>query len=59
MLATALSPRIGGEKAARISLAAHREGITLREAALKLGIVAPARSDPWVRPADMTRPPAE
>jgi fumarate hydratase class II len=59
MLVTALNPHIGYEKAARISLTAHREGTTLREAALKLGYVTPAQFDAWVRPEDMTHPLAD
>ncbi len=59
MLVTALNPHIGYEKAARISLTAHREGLTLREAALKLGYVTPEQFDAWVRPEDMTHPLAE
>jgi fumarate hydratase class II len=59
MLVTALNPHIGYEKAARISLTAHREGLTLREAALKLGYVTPAQFDSWVRPEEMTHPLAE
>jgi fumarate hydratase class II len=56
MLATALTPHIGYEKAAQISLAAHREGTTLREAALTLGLVTAGQFDEWVRPEEMTRP---
>jgi fumarate hydratase class II len=56
MLVTALAPHIGYEKSARISLAAHREGLTLREAALKLGFVTAEQFDAWVRPEDMTHP---
>ena len=59
MLVTALNPHIGYEKAARISLTAHREGLTLREAALKLSYVTPEQFDAWVRPQDMTHPLAE
>ena len=59
MLVTALNPHIGYEKAARISLTAHREGLTLREAALKLGYVTAEQFDAWVRPEDMTHPLAE
>ena len=54
MLVTALNPHIGYEKAAQISLMAYREGITLREAALKLGFVNAEQFDSWVRPEDMT-----
>src|SRR5204863_2955602 len=56
MLVTALVPHIGYEKAARISLAAYREHLSLREAALKLGYVSAEDFDRWVRPGDMTRP---
>jgi fumarate hydratase, class II len=54
MLVTALTPHIGYEKAAKISLAAHHEGTTLREAALKLGFVTAEQFDLWVNPEDMT-----
>ena len=56
MLVTALSPHIGYEKAAKISLTAYREGLSLREAALRLGYVTAEQFDRWVRPEDMTRP---
>ena len=56
MLVTALSPHIGYEKAAKISHAAHREGTSLREAAIKLGYVTGEQFDAWVNPADMTHP---
>ena len=56
MLVTALTPHIGYEAAARIALTAHREGLSLREAALKLGAVTGEDYDRWVRPEAMTRP---
>jgi len=56
MLVTALTPRIGYEKAAKIALTAHREGLSLRQAALKLGFVTAEQFDEWVRPEDMTHP---
>ena len=56
MLVTALVPHIGYEKAARISLLAYREHLSLREAALKLGYLSAEDFDRWVRPADMTGP---
>ena len=56
MLVTALSPHIGYEKAAQISLAAYREDIGLKVAALRLGFVTEAQFDEWVRPAEMTHP---
>jgi fumarate hydratase class II len=56
MLVTALSPHIGYEKAAQIAQKAHREGLTLKQAALDLGYVTAAQFDAWVRPEDMTHP---
>jgi fumarate hydratase class II len=56
MLVTALNPRIGYEKAARIAQTAHREGTSLREAALKLGYVTAEQFVEWVRPEDMIGP---
>ena len=56
MLVTALNPHIGYEKAAKISLTAYREEISLRQAALKLGFLTEAQFDEWVRPEEMTHP---
>ncbi len=56
MLVTALSPHIGYEKAAEIARLAHRDGLSLREAALRLGYVSAEEFAAWVRPEDMTRP---
>jgi fumarate hydratase class II len=56
MVVTALNPHIGYEKAAKIALTAHREGLSLREAALKLGFLTAQEFDRWVVPADMTHP---
>ena len=56
MLVTALNPHIGYEKAAQISLKAYREDLTLREAALELGLLTAEQFDEWVRPEDMTHP---
>jgi fumarate hydratase class II len=53
MLVTALNPRIGYEKAAAIAKKAHREGTTLKEAAVKLGYVTAREFDQWVRPEKM------
>ena len=58
MLVTALNPHIGYEKSAEIALLAHREDMSLRDAALKLGYVTEAQFDEWVRPEDMTGPSA-
>ena len=54
MLATALAPHIGYDRAAEIAKRAHRDGVSLREAALALGYVSAAQFDAWVRPATMT-----
>jgi fumarate hydratase, class II len=56
MLVTALSPRIGYDRAAEIAKKAHRDGSTLREAALSLGYVSAQDFDRWVRPEEMTGP---
>jgi fumarate hydratase class II len=56
MLVTALSPHIGYDKAAQVAKAAHANGTTLREEALRLGFVSGAEFDRWVRPEKMTRP---
>jgi fumarate hydratase class II len=53
MLVTALAPHIGYDRAAEIAKKAHKEGSTLREAALALGYVSQADFDRWVRPEDM------
>jgi fumarate hydratase class II len=56
MLVTALNPHIGYEKAAKIAQRAHREGTTLREAALALGWVTAEDFDSWVDPLAMLGP---
>ena len=56
MLVTALNPHVGYENAAKIAQKAHREGTSLREAALALGLVTAADFDRWTDPAAMTRP---
>ena len=56
MLVTALTPHIGYERAARLAQRAHRESVSLREAALGPEGVTAAQFDAWVRPEDMTHP---
>jgi fumarate hydratase class II len=56
MLITALSPTIGYDKAAQVAKAAHANGTTLREEALRLGFVSAEEFDRVVRPETMTRP---
>jgi fumarate hydratase class II len=53
MLVTALAPEIGYDDAAKIAKVAHAEGLTLREAGLKLGLVDEATFDRVVRPEAM------
>jgi fumarate hydratase class II len=56
MLVTALAPHIGYDKAAQVAKAAHVNGTTLREEAVRLGFVSGAQFDRLVRPEKMTRP---
>ena len=54
MLVTALAPKIGYDRAAEIAKAAHANGTTLREEAIRLGYVSAAEFDRLVRPEKMT-----
>jgi len=56
MLVTALTPLVGYDAAARVAKTAHREGITLREAAIALGILTAEEFDRLVRPEAMIDP---
>ena len=56
MLVTALNPHIGYDKAAQIAKKAHKEGSTLKAAALALGYVTSEDFDQWVKPEDMVGP---
>ena len=56
MLVTARNPHIGYDKAAEIAKRAHREGLTLRAAALACGHVSAEDFDAWVRPERMVGP---
>ena len=53
MLVTALNPYIGYENAAKIAKFAHKEGMTLREAAIALGLLTGEQYDEYVQPAKM------
>jgi fumarate hydratase class II len=53
MLVTALNTHIGYDKAAQIAKKAHKDGSSLREAALALGDVTAEQFDAWVVPAQM------
>jgi fumarate hydratase, class II len=56
MLVTALNPVIGYDKAAQVAKTAHKEGTTLKAAALKLGFLDEATFDKTVRPENMVKP---
>jgi fumarate hydratase, class II len=56
MLVTALAPKIGYDKAAQVAKAAHANGTTLREEAIRLGLVSGPDFDRLVRPEKMIHP---
>jgi fumarate hydratase, class II len=56
MLVTALNPHIGYDKAAQIAKKAHKEGTSLKEAALALGHLTEEQFDQWVKAEEMTHP---
>lgn len=56
MLVTALNPHIGYENAAKIAKTAHKNNSTLKETAIKLGLLSAEEFDRYVIPADMTSP---
>jgi fumarate hydratase class II len=58
MLVTALNPHIGYDRAAEIAKRAHREGLSLREAAIASGHLGGEQFDAWVRPERMVGPPS-
>lgn len=56
MLVTALNPHIGYDNAAKIAKTAHKNGTTLKEEAIKLGVLSAEDFEKWVRPEDMLAP---
>ena len=56
MLVTALAPKIGYDSAAKVAKTAHANGTTLKEEAVRLGLVSAAEFDRLVKPEKMTRP---
>ncbi len=56
MLVTALNPHIGYDNAAKIAKHAHKQGISLREAAVELGLLTGEEVDRYVKPEEMTHP---
>lgn len=59
MLVTALNPHIGYENAAKIAKLAHKQGLTLKEAALELGLLTEEQFDQMVKPEEMVKPKAK
>ena len=56
MLVTVLAPRIGYDNAARIAKHAFEKGLTLRQAAVELGLLTEAQFDEWVKVEEMLGP---
>ena len=56
MLVTALNPHIGYDNAAKIAKTAHKEGATLKDTAIKLGLLTSEQFDQWVKPENMISP---
>jgi fumarate hydratase, class II len=56
MLATALNPHIGYDKAAQVAKNAHKKGISLRDSAIELGFLTGEQFDEYVKPEEMTHP---
>ncbi|MDO9460348.1 MAG: class II fumarate hydratase, partial [Alphaproteobacteria bacterium] len=56
MLVTALAPKIGYDNAAKVAKTAHKNGTTLREEAVRMGLVTEKEFDRLVRPEDMLGP---
>lgn len=54
MLVTALNTHIGYDNAAKIAKKAHKEGTTLKEAAIELGLLTTEQFVLWVKPEEMT-----
>ena len=56
MLVTALNNKIGYDNAAAAAKKAHKEGTTLKQAAMSLGLLSAEDFDAWVRPETMIAP---
>ncbi|HEV8391735.1 MAG TPA: class II fumarate hydratase [Dongiaceae bacterium] len=56
MLVTALNTHIGYDNAAKVAKKAHKEGKSLKQAAMELDLLTSAQFDQWVKPADMLGP---
>jgi fumarate hydratase class II len=53
---TALNTHIGYDNAAKVAKKAHKEGKSLKQAAMELDLLTSAQFDQWVKPADMLGP---
>ena len=56
MLVTALTPKIGYDKAAKIAKTAHKNGTTLRREVIKAGLISEKDYDKIMNPIKMTQP---
>lgn len=56
MLVTALNPYIGYDNAAKTAKKAHKEGTSLKESALSLGVLTSEQFDQYVKPEKMIGP---
>ena len=56
MLVTSLNPHIGYDNAAKIAKKAHKEGTSLKEAGIALGLLTSEQFDAWVKPETMLAP---
>lgn len=56
MLVTALNPHIGYDNAAKIAKTAHKEGTSLKAAAINLGLLTEEQFEQWVKPEQMIGP---
>ena len=56
MLVTALNPHIGYDNATKIAKYAHEKGLSLRDSAIKTGLLTEEEFTQWVQPKDMVQP---
>ena len=56
MLVTALAPKIGYDKAAKIAKTAHKNGTTLKQEVIKAGLIKEKEYDKLMSPIKMTKP---
>ena len=56
MLVTALNSHIGYDNAAKLAKNAHKQGLSLRESAIQLGLLSGEQFDEFVKPEEMTHP---